>query len=66
MRGIEGLYAPMIGRDQELAQLKECADDLQLNGRSQFVLITGEAGLGKSRLTAEFKAAIDQSWVAAD
>ena len=61
VRGIEGLYAPMIGRDQELAQLKSCADDLLRNGRSQFVLITGDAGLGKSRLTAEFKASIDQS-----
>jgi predicted ATPase/class 3 adenylate cyclase len=63
VRGVEGLYAPMIGRDQELARLKRCAKDLIENGRSQFVLITGEAGMGKSRLTNEFKASLDQSWV---
>jgi class 3 adenylate cyclase/predicted ATPase len=62
VRGLEGLYAPMIGRDQELAQLRRGADDLLVNRRSQFVLITGEAGLGKSRLTAEFKASLDHSW----
>jgi predicted ATPase/class 3 adenylate cyclase len=63
VRGIEGLYAPMIGRDQELALLRSCADDLLENGHSQFVLVTGEAGLGKSRLTAEFRATLDQSWL---
>lgn len=63
VRGIEGLYAPMIGRDQELALLRSCADDLLKNGHSQFVLITGEAGLGKSRLMAEFRASLDQSWL---
>lgn len=63
VRGVEGLYAPMIGRDPELAQLKRCANDLLENGRSQFVLITGDAGLGKSRLTVEFRASLDHSWL---
>ncbi len=61
VRGIEGLRAPMIGRDQELIQLKQAAQDMVENRRGQFALITGDAGLGKSRLTAEFKASLDQA-----
>lgn len=60
-RGIEGLRAPMIGREGELTQLKRAAQDLLENRRGQFVLITGEAGLGKSRLADEFKAWLDIS-----
>jgi class 3 adenylate cyclase/tetratricopeptide (TPR) repeat protein len=61
LRGLEGMRAPMIGRDQELIQLKLAFEDLVNARRGHFILITGEAGLGKSRLTAEFKAWIDQS-----
>jgi len=53
-RGIEGLYAPMIGREREMVQLTECIDDL-LAGRGGIVSITGEAGLGKTRLVSELK-----------
>ena len=60
VRGIEGFYAPMIGRDQELIQLKQAAQELIANRRGQLALILGEAGLGKSRLTAEFKASLSQ------
>ena len=60
MRGIEGFYAPMIGRDQELIQLKQAAQELNANRRGHLALISGEAGLGKSRLTAEFKASLSQ------
>jgi len=54
LRGIEGLRAELIGREKELADLKECADNL-LAGRGQIVSIIGEAGVGKSRLAAELK-----------
>jgi adenylate cyclase len=60
-RGVEGLYAPMIGRDQELILLKGVAIDLAQSRRGHFVLVTGEAGLGKSRLVAELKASLDHS-----
>lgn len=63
VRGIEGLSAPMVGRDLELRQLKQALTDLTENSRGQFAVVTGEAGLGKSRLTAEFKASIDQNAV---
>ncbi len=53
-RGIEGLHAPLIGRDREMAQLTACIDDL-LDGRGGIVSITGEAGIGKTRLMSELK-----------
>lgn len=55
VRGIPGLNAPMIGRAAELAQLKSAADDLARHGRGGILLVTGEAGLGKTRLKDEFK-----------
>ena len=55
LRGLEGLRAPMIGRDAELAQLQRALSGLLNRKQGQFVLVTGEAGLGKSRLTAEFR-----------
>lgn len=53
-RGIEGLRAELIGRDQELAELKEALAEVQ-RGRGQMVSLIGEAGVGKSRLVAELK-----------
>ncbi|MCL4395861.1 MAG: tetratricopeptide repeat protein [Chloroflexi bacterium] len=55
VRGIPGLVAPMVGRAQELARLERAADELLEHGRGQIVLVTGNAGIGKSRLTAEVK-----------
>ena len=43
---------PMVGRAEELAQISERID-LVLEGKGQIVGITAEAGMGKSRLTAE-------------
>jgi adenylate cyclase len=53
-RGIEGLRAELIGRDEEFARLKEALAEL-LNGRGQMVTLIGEAGVGKSRLVAELR-----------
>ena len=43
---------PMVGRQAELALVEEKLS-LALAGRGQIVAITGEAGMGKSRLLAE-------------
>lgn len=43
---------PMIGRDAELAALTGALDDVA-GGRSSFAALTGEPGIGKSRLAAE-------------
>jgi adenylate cyclase len=53
-RGLEalGLAAPLVGRDDELAQLQAAFERLQ-RGRAQVVSLVGDAGAGKSRLGAE-------------
>nr|WP_281366593.1 AfsR/SARP family transcriptional regulator [Nocardioides thalensis] len=43
---------PMIGRDAELAALTGALDDVA-DGRTSFAALTGEPGIGKSRLAAE-------------
>jgi len=52
LRGIEGLSAPIIGRDEELEKMRTVLAQLQ-NGRGQIVSIMGDAGIGKSRLIEE-------------
>ena len=54
-RGLEahGLVARLVGRDEELGQLI-AAFQRMLSGRTQVVSLIGEAGVGKSRLQAEF------------
>ncbi len=43
---------PLAGRDDELRRLLDCLDG-ERAGRARTVLVTGEAGVGKSRLVAE-------------
>jgi class 3 adenylate cyclase/tetratricopeptide (TPR) repeat protein len=45
---------PLVGREQELAQLAACFERLEGN-LAQVVAVVGEAGLGKSRLLYEFR-----------
>ena len=54
LRGIEGLDAPLVGRDREMGQLREAISALA-QGRGQILSLMGEAGLGKSRLMAELR-----------
>lgn len=55
VRGIQGLRAPMIGREAELRQLMQAIGALATYQQGQFIMIVGEAGLGKSRLVGEIK-----------
>ncbi|WP_026186693.1 AAA family ATPase [Ensifer sp. BR816] len=59
-RGLDtlGLSAPLIGRDTEIARMRDCLA-LACAGTAQVVRLTGEAGIGKSRLVSDFLAAID-------
>ena len=52
LRGIEGLNAPLIGRQKQMAALREGIEDLRQGG-GQIISVMGEAGLGKSRLVSE-------------
>ena len=54
-RGIEGLVAPLVGRERELRELRDRVARLG-RGEGGFITIVGEAGLGKSRLVAEARA----------
>lgn len=51
----EGLHAPLIGRQRELEHLLQAAEAIQNDQQGKFILICGEAGIGKSRLLQEFK-----------
>lgn len=56
-RGIEGLRAELVGRDEELAKLQQALAAVKA-GQGQMVALVGEAGVGKSRLVAELKAGL--------
>lgn len=49
----------LVGREDELAALSEALDGL-LEGRGAIISITGEPGIGKSRLVAEVKERFDR------
>jgi ABC-type oligopeptide transport system substrate-binding subunit/class 3 adenylate cyclase len=53
LRGIEGLESELVGREDESAALLQVLERLK-NGEGGIVTIVGEAGIGKSRLVAEF------------
>jgi class 3 adenylate cyclase/tetratricopeptide (TPR) repeat protein len=55
LRGIAGLHAPLIGRLDDLSRMQESLDALQSDLQRRIVFISGEAGMGKSRLIAEFQ-----------
>ena len=44
---------PIVGRDSEIEHLSRCWDKAK-SGRGQVILIRGEFGIGKSRITTEF------------
>lgn len=54
-----GLEGPFVGRDRELRLVKELFHGSDDEKRPQLVLVTGIAGIGKSRLAWEFEKYID-------
>ena len=54
-RGVEGVETRMVGRNLELQKLKAAYERAIGERRGQFVMITGEAGVGKSRLIHEYR-----------
>lgn len=55
IRGLPGLKVPMVGRSEQLAKLIEIFQNVVKTQSSQIILCSGEAGIGKSRLVAEFR-----------
>jgi class 3 adenylate cyclase/tetratricopeptide (TPR) repeat protein len=54
-RGVEGVSTRMVGRDAELAFLVQTLRRTVSEGCANAVTVVGDAGLGKSRLLAEFE-----------
>ncbi|MGA9161655.1 MAG: AAA family ATPase, partial [Actinomycetota bacterium] len=50
-----GLESRLVGRDEELAVLKQTLRRLETEGRPALVTVIGPAGVGKSRLVAELE-----------
>jgi len=62
-RGVEGLRAPIIGRDRELRMLREAFGRVGAERTPSLVTVFGAAGAGKSRLIAEFGSEIDATQI---
>ncbi|HOD05249.1 MAG TPA: adenylate/guanylate cyclase domain-containing protein, partial [Anaerolineaceae bacterium] len=53
-RGMAGLDVPMVGREAEMERLRAGYQQAR-GGKANCILVTGEAGSGKSRLRYEFR-----------
>jgi len=53
-RGIEGLEAPLVGRDLELTLIHATYARVQAERHSHLITLLGAPGIGKSRLVREF------------
>src|SRR5215813_884756 len=65
---VERGLTPLVSRERELATLRERFREVQA-GRGQVVSLTGDAGVGKSRLLLEFRRTLAQAgdevtWIA--
>ena len=58
VRGLPGLQVSLVGRQYPLAQLQASLDEVIRTRRARVVVVTGDAGVGKSRLLWEFTSAI--------
>ncbi len=54
-----GIEAPLIGRDEELALLQETVRRAVAAGKPHLITVTGEAGIGKTRLIWELEKYLD-------
>ncbi len=45
---------PFIGRDEDLEELRQCFDSIMVESRPIFVSLTGDSGIGKTRLADRF------------
>jgi class 3 adenylate cyclase len=57
-RAVRG--APIVGRDHELSVLERILDGVLTERRPHLVTVIGEAGIGKTRLAAEFAARVGE------
>ena len=55
VRGLSGMQVPMVGRDHDFHLLQERLTQVNEIRSGQVILCTGDAGIGKTRLVAEFR-----------
>lgn len=60
-RGVEGIATRLVGRQAELAQLRQRWKKVQEEGRFLAVTIAGDAGVGKTRLLYEFEGQLEKT-----
>ena len=60
VRGIGGLWSPMVGRDRELKALTDAFDRTVSDRKPQAVFVIADPGGGKSRLLQEFTASLKE------
>jgi len=58
-RGVEGVETRMVGRDAEMARLRDAFSSVVEDSNPVMVTIVGDAGIGKSRLLEEFEIWLD-------
>ena len=58
IRGLPGLRVPLVGRKHDLEALLNSYKRMLQDRGTQIALISGEAGLGKTRLVTEFRSAL--------
>src|SRR5215212_480063 len=68
LRGVQGLSSPLVGREMQMAVLRQQLNQLKI-GAGSIVTLIGEAGLGKSTLISEFvrsNEALNTVWLRGD
>jgi predicted ATPase/class 3 adenylate cyclase len=61
LRGLPGMQVAMIGREHALSQMQDSLADVCAGPEAGVVLVSGEAGVGKSRLILEFRNAVEHA-----
>ncbi len=54
LRGLRPTYSPMVGRDREMARLRDLLEQIRVD-QGQIAGIVGEAGIGKTRAVVAFQ-----------
>ncbi len=55
VRGLPEMNVAMVGRGHDVQQLNQVLDSVLKENQARVVLVSGDAGVGKSRLTVEFR-----------